>query len=95
MRARRSSCWRRLRGDGDRRAVDGCDWRAFDTLQNRTPVLAIDPPSGFPSSNDFASVLLPVAPPADGSSAAWFLASAPETTGLALVKLDPAGGASG
>jgi hypothetical protein len=71
-----------------------CDWREFDTLQNRTPVLAVDPPTGFPSSNDFAGVLLPVAPPADGSSAAWFLASAPEATGLALVKLDPAGGAS-
>ena len=72
----------------------GCDWRAFDTLQSQTPVLAIDPPGGFPSSNDFGSVLLPVAPPADGSSAAWFLASATETTGLALVKLDAAGGAS-
>ncbi len=72
----------------------GCDWRAFDTLQNQTPVLAIDAPSGFPSSNDFASLLLPVAPPADGSSAGWFLTSATEMTGLALVKLDAAGGAS-
>jgi hypothetical protein len=72
----------------------GCDWRAFDALQNQTPVLAIDAPSGFPSSNDFASVLVPVAPPADGSSAAWFLTSATEMTGLALVKLDAAGGAS-
>jgi hypothetical protein len=72
----------------------GCDWRAFDTLQNQTPVLAIDAPSGFPSSNDFASVVLPVTPPADGSSAAWFLTSATEMTGLALVKLDAAGGSS-
>jgi hypothetical protein len=72
----------------------GCDWRAFDTLQNQTPVLVNDAPSGFPSSNDFATVLLPVTPPADGSSAAWFLTSAAETTGLALVKLDAAGGAS-
>ena len=45
----------------------GCDWREFDTLQNQTPVLAVDPPAGLPSSNDFASVILPVAPPADGS----------------------------
>jgi hypothetical protein len=73
----------------------GCDWRAFDTLQNQTPVRAIDPPSGLPSSNDFASVLLPVAPPADGSSAAWFLASATETTGLSLVTVSASGGASG
>jgi len=73
----------------------GCDWREFDTLQNQAPVLAIDSPGGFPSSSDFAGVLLPVAPPADGSSAAWFLASATETTGLALVKLSASGGASG
>ena len=72
----------------------GCDWREFDTLQNQTPARAIDSPGGFPSSSDFASVLLPVSPPADGSAAAWFLASATETTGLALVKLDPAGGSS-
>ena len=73
----------------------GCDWRAFDTLQNQTPVLAIDSPGGFPSSNDFAGVLLPVAAPVDGSSAAWFLASATETTGLALVRISASGGASG
>jgi FG-GAP repeat len=72
----------------------GCDWREFDTLQNQTPVLAIDPPSGFPSSNDFGSVVVPVAPPADGSVAAWFLASATEMTGLGLVKIDATGGAS-
>lgn len=72
----------------------GCDWRAFDTLQNQAPVLAIDAPSDFPSSNDFGSVLLPVAPPMDGSSAAWFLASATQMTGLALVKLDASGGSS-
>jgi hypothetical protein len=72
----------------------GCDWRDFDTLQNQTPVLAIDAPAGLSSSNDFASVMLPVAPPADGSSAAWFLTSATETTGIALTKLDASGGAS-
>ena len=72
----------------------GCDWRDFDTLQNQTPVLAIDSPAGLSSSNDFASVILPVAPPADGSSAAWFLTSATETTGVALTKLDASGGAS-
>ena len=71
-----------------------CDWRAFDTLQNQTPVRAVDPPSGLSSSNDFASVILPVAPPADESSAAWFLTSATEATGVALVKLDASGGAS-
>ena len=73
----------------------GCDWRAFDTLQNQTPVRAVDPPSGLPSSNDFASVVLPVTPPMDGSSAAWFLTSATETTGLALVRLSASGESSG
>jgi len=73
----------------------GCDWRAFDTLQSQVPVLAIDAPPGLPSANDFANVVLPVAPPADGSSAAWFLTSATEATGVALTKLDAAGGASG
>jgi hypothetical protein len=72
----------------------GCDWRTFDNLQNEAPVLSVDPPSGFPSSNDFGGVLLPVTPPADGSVAAWFLASGTETTGLALVKIDAAGSAS-
>jgi hypothetical protein len=73
----------------------GCDWREFDTLQSQTPVQAIDSPAGLPSSNDFASLILPVAPPPDGSVAAWFLSSATETTGVALVKLDAGGGASG
>ena len=73
----------------------GCDWREFDTLQNRTPVRAVDPPSGLSSSNDFASVVLPVTPPTDGSSAAWFLTSATETTGLALVRLSASGESSG
>ena len=73
----------------------GCDWRGFDTLQNQTPVLAVDSPAGLSSSNDFASVVLPVAPPANGTSAAWFLTSARETTGVALTTLTASGGASG
>ncbi|HTB61790.1 MAG TPA: FG-GAP repeat protein [Polyangia bacterium] len=72
-----------------------CDWREFDTLQNQAPVLAIDSPAGFSSSSDFAGILLPVTPPMDGSAAAWFLASATETTGLALVTIDAAGSSSG
>ena len=73
----------------------GCDWRDFDTLQNQVPVQRVDAPSGFPNSGDFASALLPLAPPPDGSAAAWFLASGSENLGLALVKVDPAGHASG
>jgi hypothetical protein len=73
----------------------GCDWRDFDTLQGQTPVLRFDPPSGHQSAGDFGNALLPVAPPADGSAAAWFLASGTETLALGLMKLDAAGHGSG
>ncbi len=73
----------------------GCDWRDFDTLQGQTPVLRLDPPSGYQSANDFGGALLPVAPPADGSVAAWFLASGTASLGLGLMKLDAAGHGSG
>ncbi|HVV50649.1 MAG TPA: FG-GAP repeat protein [Polyangia bacterium] len=73
----------------------GCDWRDFDNLQNQVPVARIDPPSGYQASSDFGGTLLPVAPPADGSAAAWFLASGTEALGLALVKVDAAGNVSG
>jgi FG-GAP repeat len=72
----------------------GCDWREFDTLQNQTPVVKITAPGGFQSSSDFASLLLPVAPPLDGSVAAWFLTSATESTGVALVEVNAGGGES-
>ena len=70
----------------------GCDWRDFDTLQSQTPVTKVGAPSGFASTSDFASLLLPVAPPADGSFAAWFLTSATETLGVALVQVGANGG---
>jgi FG-GAP repeat len=75
-------------------AAGGCDWRDFDTLQNQTPVGKVTAPGGFPSTGDFAGLVLPVAPPADGSVAAWFLTSATESTGVALVSVDPAGDVS-
>jgi hypothetical protein len=75
-------------------AAAGCDWRDFDTLQNQTPVVKVTAPGGFQSASDFASLLLPVAPPPDGSVAAWFLASATESTGLALVQVDAGGSES-
>ncbi len=75
-------------------ASAGCDWREFDTLQNQTPVVKVTAPGGFPSASDFASLVLPVGPPADGSVAAWFLTSATESPAVALVKVDAAGGES-
>ena len=72
----------------------GCDWRDFDTLQSQTPVQKVTAPSGFASTSDFASLLLPVSPPADGSFAAWFLTSATETLDVALVQVGANGGQS-
>ncbi|HEY4393480.1 MAG TPA: hypothetical protein VGP64_05440, partial [Polyangia bacterium] len=72
----------------------GCDWRNFDTLAGQTPVAKVTAPSGFQSTSDFAGLLLPVAPPADGSVAAWFLTSATESLGVALVQVGANGGES-
>jgi hypothetical protein len=72
----------------------GCDWRDFDNLQAQAPVLSVGPPSGFATSNDFGGVVLALSSPSDGSAAARFLATAVDTTGLALVDLDATGKAS-
>jgi hypothetical protein len=72
----------------------GCDWREFDTLQGQTPAVKVTAPGGFQSTSDFASLVLPVAPPADGSVAAWFLTSATISTGVALVEVSASGGES-
>ncbi len=72
----------------------GCDWRDFESLRNAAPVTAIQPPSGFPSSADFAALLVATSPPTDGSAAARFVTSATLTTALAVVTLNPGGQAS-
>jgi hypothetical protein len=72
----------------------GCDWRAFDTLAAQTPVGKVTAPSGFQATSDFAGLILPVAPPPDGSVSAWFLTSATESLGVALVKVGADGGES-
>jgi hypothetical protein len=70
----------------------GCDWRDFDTLAGQTPVMKVTAPGGFQSTSDFASLILPMAPPVDGSVPAWFLTSAVESLGVALVKVGANGG---
>jgi hypothetical protein len=72
----------------------GCDWREFDNIQSSTPVLAVQPPSGYPSSNDFATLLAATAPPLDGSSAARFVTSGTLQTAVAVVKISAGGSAS-
>ncbi len=75
-------------------AAVGCDWRDFDNLQSSTPVIAVEAPSGHPSSNDFASLLIATPPPGDGSAAARFVTSATLQTALTVVTLDVGGHAS-
>ncbi len=86
---------RRLWGDGGRRAVDRVRLARVRHAPEPDAGAGRRFALGLPSSNDFASVLLPVAPPTDGSSAAWFLTSATETTGLALVRVSASGESSG
>ncbi|HXJ20720.1 MAG TPA: FG-GAP repeat protein [Polyangia bacterium] len=75
-------------------SATGCDWREFDNLQASTPVLAVDAPSGYPSSSDFASLLIATQPPSDGSAAARFLTSGTLQTGVTVVTLSPSGSPS-
>jgi len=72
----------------------GCDWRDFDSLKNDAPVLAIEAPSGWPSSTDFASLMIATSPPSDGSAAARFVTSATLQTAVSVVTLAPGGSAS-
>jgi hypothetical protein len=74
--------------------ASGCDWREFDNLRNSTPVRAVEPPSGYPSSSDFASLLIATQPPSDGSAAARFVTSGTLQTALTVVTISPDGSAS-
>jgi hypothetical protein len=89
-----ATAWFALGVVGAGLAGAGCDWRDFDNLQADTPVLAVGPPSDYAAPNDFGSVILPLAPPADGSAAARFLGAAIGKTGLAIVDLDAKGHAA-
>lgn len=75
--------------------ASGCDWRDFDDIEARTPVVRIGEPDGFAASDDFGRVLAPTAPPADGSAAARFVVSGARETALAVITLDPTGAPSG
>jgi hypothetical protein len=68
----------------------GCDWRDFDHLQARTPVLAVGATASF-QSNDFGRVILPLSSRTGNDPGARFLVSATATTDLAAVDLDDKG----
>jgi len=72
-------------------ASAGCDWREFDDLKNKTLVASISPPSDYDVTDDFGRIIVPVAPPADGSVAARFVTTATRQTAIGLMTLDAAG----
>jgi len=76
-------------------AAGGCDWRQFDDLKKQTPVLAIGAPSNYPAGEDFGPILLPLAPPADGSAAGRFIGTATYKTSVGVISFDAAGSPSG
>src|SRR4029078_11210762 len=63
----------------------GCDWREFDDLKKKTPVVSIDAPSDYPTKEEFGAILLAVPPPKDHTSAARFVATATHTSPAAIV----------
>jgi hypothetical protein len=73
----------------------GCDWRKFDDLKKHTPVLAVGAPSNYSSGDDFGPILLPLDPPADGSSAGRFVATATYKTSIGVMSFDAAGNVRG
>ena len=76
-------------------AAAGCDWREFDNLKKNTLVASISAPSGYDVTDDFGRIIVPLAPPADGSVAARFVTTATRQTSIAVMTLDAAGQASG
>jgi len=59
-------------------AAAGCDWRDFDAIQKRTPVLAVGAPSHF-GTDDFGRTLLPLSSLPAGATGSRFVVSAAGT----------------
>jgi hypothetical protein len=73
-------------------ATTGCDWREFDKVLEKAPVLSMGPPEGY-RSRDVGKVVLPLPVPAGKAStvAARFLVAGTETPSLAVIELDLSG----
>ncbi|HEY0714045.1 MAG TPA: hypothetical protein VGF45_15300, partial [Polyangia bacterium] len=73
-------------------ALGGCDWREFDEVLAKAPVLSIGAPEGY-SSRDIGRVVVPLTVPAARAAtvSARFLVAGTETPSLAIVELDSAG----
>ncbi|HXU01718.1 MAG TPA: hypothetical protein VN903_12040 [Polyangia bacterium] len=76
-------------------AAAGCDWRDFDDLKKKTPVVSITAPGDYPAKDEFGAILLPVPPPKDGLAAGRFVATGTHTASVAVVSFDASGGPSG
>jgi len=74
--------------------IVGCDWRDFDTIQARTPVLAVGAPSQF-GAQDFGRTLLPISTLPTGATGGRFVVSAAGSGALAIVDVDAKGQPSG
>jgi hypothetical protein len=68
-----------------------CDWRKFDDIKERTPVLALGPTESFGPNDDFGRYVLPLTGPAAGATGGRFVVSASSTGSLALVEIDAKG----
>ena len=76
-------------------ASAGCDWREFDDLKKKTPVVSITAPSDYPTEEEFGAILLAVPPPKDHTSAGRFVATATHTASAAIVSFDASGAPNG
>ena len=68
-----------------------CDWREFDQILAKAPVLSVGAPDGY-QARDVGRVVLPLTvPPGRPDVTARFLVAGTETPSLGLVELDAAG----
>jgi hypothetical protein len=72
-------------------AAAGCDWRTFDDLKGRTPVLAVGAPAHY-GSEDFGRTLVPISNRPTGGR---FVVSGAGAPAVAIIDLDAAGNAHG
>ena len=73
----------------------GCDWREFEKVKKNTLVASISPPPDYDVTDDFGRIIVPLAPPADGSAAARFVTTASRQTAIGVMTLDASGQAGG
>jgi hypothetical protein len=71
-----------------------CDWRTFDEIKERTPVMAVAPSDAFGVADDFGRYVLPFTGAAMGKTGGRFMVSAASTGAVSLVEIDAKGAVS-